>query len=96
VRGYRTGHRAGDNMAAFSAEVRVPLNSPLSIGRFGVKAFVDAGTTWLSGQRLAEQRFDRGIGGGIYGGGGPFIVELDVAWPEEGNPRVHFGLGVTF
>jgi outer membrane protein assembly factor BamA len=96
VRGYRTGHRAGDNLAAFSAEVRVPLNSPLSIGRFGVKGFVDAGTAWRAGERLAGQRFDRGIGGGVYAGGGPFLMDLDVAWPEEGRPRVHFGLGVTF
>ncbi|HLG58079.1 MAG TPA: FtsQ-type POTRA domain-containing protein [Vicinamibacterales bacterium] len=96
LRGYDAGHRAGDNMAAVSAEVRVPLNSPLSSGIFGVKGFIDAGTTWASGERMSDQRFERGIGGGVYMGAAVFILNLDVAWPEEGNPRVHFGLGVSF
>lgn len=96
LRGYRAGHRAGDNMAAVSAEIRVPLNSPLSAARLGVKAFIDAGTTWASGQRLTDQRFERGIGGGVYLGAAAFILDLDVGWPEEGNPRAHFGLGVSF
>ena len=43
VRGYRAGHRAGDRVAAFSTEVRLPLTSPLNLGRVGVKAFVDLG-----------------------------------------------------
>jgi outer membrane protein assembly factor BamA len=96
VRGYRTGHRAGDNLAAATIEVRQPLNSPLSVGRFGVKAFVDAGTTWNAGGKLDGQPFDRGIGGGVYFGGGPFMMDLDLAWPRDGSPRAHFGLGVTF
>ncbi len=96
VRGYRTGHRAGDNLAALSAEVRVPVNSPLSVGRFGVKAFVDAGTVWNQGQRLRDQPFDRGIGGGIYLGATAVMADIDVAWPKAGGPRVHFGLGVSF
>jgi outer membrane protein assembly factor BamA len=96
LRGYRTGHSADDNMATASAEARVPLNSPLSTGRFGVKAFVDAGTTWASGRRLSDQRFEHGIGGGLYFGAGPVLADLDVAWPEQGKPRAHFGLGVSF
>jgi outer membrane protein assembly factor BamA len=96
LRGYATGHRVGDNLAAGTIEVRQPLNSPLSIGRFGVKAFVDAGTTWAAGGRLGDQRFERGIGGGVYFGAGPFIMDLDVAWPAQGNPRTHLGLGVGF
>jgi len=96
VRGYRTGYHAGDNLAAATIEVRQPLNSPLSVGRFGVKAFVDAGTAWVAAARMKDQQFDRGIGGGVYFGGGPVVMDLDVAWPEEGKPRAHFGLGVTF
>jgi outer membrane protein assembly factor BamA len=96
LRGYRAGHQAGDSLAAVSAEVRLPLNSALSFGRFGVKGFVDAGTTWASGTRLSDQRFERGIGGGVFLGATAFILNLDVAWPEEGKPRVHFGLGITF
>jgi outer membrane protein assembly factor BamA len=96
VRGYRTGHRAGDNLWAGTIEVRQPLNSPLSFGRFGVKAFVDAGTTWSTGGRWDDRRLDRGIGGGVYLGAGPLMMDLDIAKPREGNVRAHFGLGVTF
>jgi len=96
LRGYRAGHQSGDSMATVSAEVRVPLTSPLSYGRFGVKAFVDAGATWASGERLRKQQFDRGIGGGVYFGATAFAANVDVAWPEQGKPRVHAGVGVTF
>ncbi len=96
VRGYETGHRAGDNLLATSAELRIPLNSPLTFGRFGLKAFVDAGTVWNHGVRYDDQPFDRGIGGGVYFGAGPVIIDLDVAKPREGNPRAHFGMGVQF
>ena len=96
LRGYVTGHRAGDNLLAGTIEIRQPLNSPLSFGRFGLKAFVDAGTAWSVGERMADQRFERGIGGGMYFGAGPFIMDVDVAWPEKGKARAHLGLGVTF
>jgi hypothetical protein len=96
LRGYRAGHDAGDNLAAFSVEARVPLNSPLSFGRFGVKGFVDTGTTWMSGTALRDGRFERGIGGGIYFGATAFVADLDIAWPESGGARAHFGLGVSF
>jgi outer membrane protein assembly factor BamA len=96
VRGYPTGHRAGDNLLASSAELRIPLNSPLTFGRFGLKAFVDAGTAWNDGARHDDEPFDRGIGGGVYIGGGPFIIDLDIAKPRTGNVRAHFGMGVTF
>ena len=96
LRGYRAGHRTGDGLVLLSAEVRVPLTSPLNFGRFGVKGFVDAGTTWDAGERLGDQRFDRGIGGGVYFGATAVTANVDVAWPETGKPRVHVALGVSF
>jgi outer membrane protein assembly factor BamA len=96
LRGYATGYRAGDNLAAVSAEVRVPLTSPLRVARLGVKGFVDAGAVWSHGERLVDQQFDRGIGGGVYAGIAVFMINVDVAWPESGGPRVHVGMGVTF
>jgi outer membrane protein assembly factor BamA len=96
VRGYETGYRAGDNLFATSAELRIPMNSPLNFGRFGYKAFVDAGTSWNYGEQYNDQQFLRGIGGGIYLGAGPFIMNLDIAKPRVGNVRAHFGMGVTF
>lgn len=96
LRGYRPGHRVGDNLAAVSAEVRVPLNSALSASQFGVKGFIDAGSVWNSGTRLSDQRFERGIGGGIFVGAAVAMINLDVGWPEDGKPRVHAALAISF
>jgi outer membrane protein assembly factor BamA len=96
LRGYRAGHRAGDGLVLLSTEVRVPLISPLNVGRFGVKGFVDVGTTWNADERLGDQRFDRGIGGGVYFGATAITANVDVGWPETGDPRVHVALGVSF
>lgn len=93
VRGYRPGSRAGDHLAAASLELRVPLTSPLSVGRFGVRGFVDAGTTWNDGERIGKTRWDRGVGGGVFFNATVFNVSADVAWPESGGSRWHFGLG---
>jgi outer membrane protein assembly factor BamA len=97
LRGYDAGFKANDNLAALSAELRIPMTSPLSIGRFGVKAFVDAGTAYPFGQKLKDQQqLDRGIGAGAYFHLTVLSLSLDVARSREGNTRFHFGLGVTF
>ncbi len=96
LRGYGFGYRAGDNLAAMSAEFRVPLTSPLRIGRFGVKGFVDYGTVYPYGAKLSDQPFDRGIGGGLFLTATVVRMGLDVAWSADGKPHAHFGLGVTF
>ena len=59
LRGYAAGYKAGDNLAAVSAELRIPITSPLSIGRFGVKAFADAGVG-LRGRREVDGSGVRG------------------------------------
>jgi outer membrane protein assembly factor BamA len=97
LRGYDAGFAAGDNLAALSAEVRIPVTPPLSIGRFGVKAFVDAGTTYAFGEKLRDQsHFERGIGAGAYMHLTVLSLSLDVARSRQGNTRFHFGMGVTF
>jgi outer membrane protein assembly factor BamA len=96
LRGYEAGAYAGDNLATVSTEIRVPLTTPLSFGRFGVKGFVDWGTTWTHGSRLADAPWQRGIGGGIFFGGGPLLMDLAAAWAQDGSARVNFGLGVSF
>jgi outer membrane protein assembly factor BamA len=97
LRGYDAGYKAGDNLVAVSAEVRVPVTSPLSIGRFGLKAFVDAGAIYGVGEKLKDQNLvDRGIGGGVYLHMTVVSVSLDVARSRAGDTRYHFGLGVTF
>ena len=97
LRGYEAGYKAGDNLLAVSAELRVPLTSPLDIGRMGVKAFVDAGTVYGVGEKLKDQKLDdRGIGGGVYLHLTVVSLELDVARSRQGDTRYHFGMGVTF
>ncbi len=96
LRGYDAGYKAGDNLAAASAELRIPITSPLNVGRFGVKAFVDWGTIYGVGDKLSDQAFERGIGGGAYLHLTIVSISLDVARSDSGNTRFHFGMGVTF
>jgi outer membrane protein assembly factor BamA len=96
LRGFDAGVEAGDNLAAVSAEIRIPVTSPLSVGRFGIKAFVDAGAVYASGARLADQVLDRGVGGGVYLHLTVLSLSLDVARGRGGKARVHFGMGVAF
>ena len=97
LRGYDAGFKANDNLAALSAEIRIPMTSPLSIGRFGIKAFIDAGTAYPFGQKLKDQKhLDRGVGAGAYFHLTVLSLSLDVARSRQGNTRFHFGLGVTF
>jgi hemolysin activation/secretion protein len=96
LRGYRAGVRAGDSMTALSAELRVPVASPVRYARMGARTFVDLGTTWDANERLTKQRFDRGAGAGVYFGVAMFNAGVDLAWPEHGRPRLHVSLGTTF
>jgi len=99
LRGYDFGYRAGDNLASLSAELRLPITSPITLARLGVKAFIDAGTVYGAGAKLSEQPFDRGVGGGAFLTWTVLSAGLDVAWPLQGSsksPQWHFGLGVTF
>lgn len=96
LRGYAFGYQADDNLALASAELRVPLTSSMSLGRLGIRAFVDAGTVHASRTAIEGRRFDRGIGGGVFFTAPLVHGEVDIAWPRTGSPRVHVGLGVTF
>ena len=96
LRGYDAGYKAGDNLGAASVELRIPITSPLNVGRFGVKAFVDWGAIYGVGEKLSDQSFERGIGGGAYLHLTIVSLSLDVARSQTGNTRFHFGMGVTF
>lgn len=99
LRGYAFAYRAGDNLAVASAELRVPLTSPVLMGRLGVKGFVDAGTVYPHGARLRDQTLDRGAGGGVFMSWAVVRLGLDVAAPlgtDSRKARWHFSLGLTF
>jgi hemolysin activation/secretion protein len=84
-RGYEAGYKAGDNLGAASAELRIPITSPLNDGRFGVKAFVDWGTVYSSARNSRTRPSSSGIGGGVYLHLTIVSLSLDVARSDTGN-----------
>lgn len=96
LRGFEAGHEVGDTLVASSAELRVPLTSPLNVGKLGLSAFIDAATVYNKGERLSDQHFERGIGGGVWVAATVFRVELSVAHGLGSETRVQLAAGVTF
>ncbi|MEQ1911966.1 MAG: BamA/TamA family outer membrane protein [Vicinamibacterales bacterium] len=96
LRGYRAGTVAGDSTAAGTLELRLPVSSPLNIGKFGVRGFVDAATAYDAGQSLRRQHFERGIGGGVWFTATVIRLALDVAHGSSGSTRVQLSSGLLF
>jgi hypothetical protein len=96
LRGFEAGHEIGDTLVAGSAELRVPLTSPLNIGKLGLSAFIDVATIYDKGERLANQHFERGIGGAVWVAATVFRLELSVARGLGRETRVQLAAGVTF
>jgi surface antigen Omp85-like protein len=96
LRGFRAGSDIGDTLVASSIEWRLPLTSPLSFGKVGVSAFVDAATVYDKGERMRRQRFDRGFGGGVWLSA-PFVrMHLSVAHGVGRSTRVQVATSVLF
>jgi outer membrane protein assembly factor BamA len=96
LRGFRAGIAAGDTLVAGAADLLIPLTSPLSIGRIGVSAFIDAGTTYEAGGRFAEQRLKRGVGGSVWFTAAFLRLSVAVAHGVGATTRVHVGGSVLF
>ena len=96
LRGFKAGAFTGDTLVAGSLELRIPLNSPLDAGTVGVSAFVDAGSAYDNGQRLADQRVRTGIGGSAWMAIAAFRMSFSVAHGRGSGTRVNFGGGLTF
>jgi outer membrane protein assembly factor BamA len=96
LRGFAAGTAVDDTLAAGSLELRVPLTSPLSVGKVGVSAFVDAAAVYDHDARLADQRFHRGVGGSVWFTAAFLRASVAVARGFGGSTRVHFGTNVTF
>ena len=74
----------------------MPLTSPLSFGKVGVSAFVDAGTVYNDGQRLADQPWQRGVGGSVWFTAAFVRVNVAVAHGIGASTRVHVQGNLTF
>jgi outer membrane protein assembly factor BamA len=96
LRGWDVGTEANDNLAAASAELLVPLTSPLQqFARLGVKLFADTGTTWAARTSLDTHAFKWGYGGGVFLHATVFTFGLDLGWREgRGTPNAHVQLGL--
>jgi outer membrane protein assembly factor BamA len=96
LRGRPLGYRTGDRLTAGSLEIRLPISSPLRLGRAGIAVFADSGATTEHGQPMRTARFDSSVGAGFFVGATVFNVRVDVAHAIGGGTRGVFGLGVTF
>lgn len=96
LRGFEAGAFIGDIVVAGSAEVLIPLTSPLSVGRFGISGFVDTGVAYDHGQRLKDQARQTGIGGSLWLTATAFRLSLSVAHGRGAGTRINFGGGLTF
>jgi len=96
LRGYQAGSFSGDNQLGASAEIRIPLSSPMGIAKAGVSLFADTGTVWDHGQRLSDTRFKTGGGVGVFVLASLFQMSLDVGFRQGGGARVHFTTGLQF
>jgi hypothetical protein len=102
VRGFAAGTAIGDTVVATSAELIVPLTSPLELGKVGVSAFIDAGTIYdkcgagVQACRLADQTWKRGYGGTVWFSAAFLRLNVAVAHGRGSSTRVHVGANVTF
>ena len=96
LRGFAAGTAAGDTLVATSAEVLVPLTSPLSIGKVGVSAFVDAATAYDKGATLADQTWKQGYGGSVWFAAAFLRLNVAVAHGRGSSTRVHVGASLSF
>lgn len=96
LRGFSAGDVVGDSTAAGSLEWRLPLSNPLSVGKIGVRAFIDAATVYDAGASLRRQHFERGVGGGVWFTATVIRLALDVAHGSGGATRVQVSSGLGF
>jgi outer membrane protein assembly factor BamA len=96
LRGFPAGYAAGDTMVTMSAEVIVPLTSPLKIGRFGVTAFTDRGAVYNKPESLSDQTLLVGYGGSVWFAATFFRLNVAVANGRGSGTRAHVGGNITF
>lgn len=96
LRGFKAGTAVGDTLVAGSAELRVPLTSPLRIAKIGVSAFVDAGAVYDKGARLEDQSIRKGYGGSLWLSAAFVRVNVAVAHGVGASTRAHIGGSLSF
>jgi outer membrane protein assembly factor BamA len=96
LRGFKAGAAVGDTLATMSAEMIVPLTSPLRVAKIGVSVFTDRGAVYDKGQRFADQKLREGYGGSVWFTAAFLRVNVAVAHGRGSSTRVHAGGTVSF
>ena len=96
LRGFEAGSFIGDVVVNGSLEIRIPLTSPLEIGKLGVSVFADTGKAYAYGERFKDQPYHTGVGGSVWIAATAFRMSLAVAHGLDASTRVNFGVGITF
>ena len=96
LRGFKAGDATGDTLVAASAELMVPLTSPLNVGKIGVSVFADRGTVYDKGERFADQTMREGYGGSVWFTAAFLRLTLAVAHGRGASTRVHVGGSASF
>jgi outer membrane protein assembly factor BamA len=96
VRGHRAGVDSGDRRLISSVELRVPVTSPMNLGRLGVSVFGDIGAAREHGEPFEAREFRKGVGAGVFLLTPVFQVSVDVARGIGSGTRLHVSSGVTF
>lgn len=96
LRGFAAGSAVGDTLVAMSAEVVLPLTSPIKIAKFGVTTFVDRGAIYNKGDHFSDQTLKTGYGGSVWFAAAFFRLNIAIANGAGATTRVHVGGNVTF
>ena len=96
LRGFRAGSAAGDTLVGATAELRVPVTSPLKVAEAGFSAFLDTATVYDKGQHVRDRHFERGAGGGVWLAAAFLRLDLYVSHAMGGSTRVQFATAVLF
>lgn len=96
LRGFRVGYASGDVLSAGSVELRTPLGNPLNLARLGVSVFFDAAAVYDVGSRLRDQKFDRGVGAGVWLSAALVRFNVAVARGLGRGTRVSVGTSLQF
>lgn len=97
LRGIKPGTFAGDQRLLWSAELRVPFSSPLSVGRVGFNVFMDGGRTAPFGAPISDAPLHKSGGAGLFLIAAVLQLNFEVSHSIDGkSTRFHFGTGFTF
>jgi outer membrane protein assembly factor BamA len=97
LRGFRTGEFDGDKTLSTSGELRIPITSVISGGKFGVTVFADAAKAVNFNEKLSDAKWQRGAGAGVFLIASVVRLNFDVSHGfDGGGTRVHLSSGFAF